>query len=264
MSCETDISNLGFTGDVTDEADNCDPAIGQAVYADSLVINAPCSGSSILYRTWSLSDACGNSIDQIQVITLIDTLAPEFTIPADLTISCETDIDDLTLTGDVTDESDSCSPILGEATYRDSIDVITGCSGSRTIYRIWELVDPCGNINQQIQFITEIDTTPPIFTVPADISLSCDTDVSDLTITGDVLDESDNCDQALGEASYQDSLVSNQPCSGSFVLYRTWTLVDACNNSLSQLQTITLTDTTAPILQCLLMLPLIVIRILII
>ncbi|MCC6752668.1 MAG: hypothetical protein IT266_01650, partial [Saprospiraceae bacterium] len=74
------------------------------------------------------------------------------------------------ITGDVTDEFDSCNPDI-QATYCDSI-VATPCEGSHLIYRTWTLQDSCGNTApEQIQEITISDTTRPSFMVPADVTI---------------------------------------------------------------------------------------------
>ena len=41
-------------------------------------------------------------------------------MPADITVECDVDVNDLTLTGDVTDEADNCATGL-EATFADSV-----------------------------------------------------------------------------------------------------------------------------------------------
>jgi len=53
-----------------------------------------------------------------------------------------------------------------------------------------------------------------------------------------VLDEDDNCASGL-EATYVDNVVAG-PCACSYIITRTWSLVDACTNAaLNQVQTIT-------------------------
>ena len=72
------------TGDVTDEADNCDNTLN-ATFTDA-VANGACVGEQIITRTWSLTDDCGNTTTHIQIITARDNTAPTFTAPADITI----------------------------------------------------------------------------------------------------------------------------------------------------------------------------------
>ncbi|MEY8847304.1 gliding motility-associated C-terminal domain-containing protein, partial [Psychroserpens sp. XS_ASV72] len=124
-----------------------------------------CANEYTITRTWTLVDECGNENIQIQTINVVDTTDPTFTVPAGTTIECDQDANDLTLTGDVTDETDNCSNGL-EATYSDAITE-GSCANEYTITRTWTLVDECGNENIQIQTINVVDTTDPTFTVPA-------------------------------------------------------------------------------------------------
>ena len=163
-----------------------------------------------------MTDACGNSTTHIQEITSLDTVPPVFTVPADATISCDTDPNDLTQSGDVLDESDNCDSNIGEAVYLDSLVTAVPCDGSSMIYRTWSLTDACGNYTSAVQQIALLDTTPPLFTVPPDLTLGCEGNANDLTVTGDVIDESDNCDPNIGEAVYSDSLIVGDPCPLEF------------------------------------------------
>ena len=243
IECDQDETDLTLTGDVTDEADNCDGSIGEATYSDSVAAGS-CGGNYVITRTWILSDECGNTESKDQTITVEDTTNPTFTVPGDLTIECDQDETDLTLTGDVTDEADNCDGSIGEATYSDSV-AAGSCGGNYVITRTWILSDECGNTESKDQTITVEDTTNPTFTVPGDLTIECDQDETDLTLTGDVTDEADNCDGSIGEATYSDSVAAGS-CGGNYVITRTWILSDACGNTESKDQIITVEDTTAP------------------
>jgi hypothetical protein len=73
-SCGYDASP-GITGDVTDEADNCDHTLN-AVYTD-VTVNGSCIGEKIITRTWTLTDDCGNSTSHKQTIMVKDVTPPE-------------------------------------------------------------------------------------------------------------------------------------------------------------------------------------------
>ncbi|WP_417237017.1 hypothetical protein, partial [Bizionia paragorgiae] len=73
--------------------------------------------------------------------------------------------------------------------------------------------------------------TAPTFTVPATVTLECDQDVNDLTLTGDVTDEADNCSNTALEATYTDGVATPGACANESSFIRTWTLVDACGNT---------------------------------
>ena len=156
---------LTITGDATDERDNCDVAIGDAVFSDSLVLDFPCTGRSLIYRSWSLTDACGNERVQEQIIVLQDDTPPDFDVPADITLDCSLDYEDITLSGNATNADDNCDSSLGNPTYTDQIinDPSPACETQFIVQRTWSLSDACGNENEQIQTITIIDTIAPTF-----------------------------------------------------------------------------------------------------
>ncbi|WP_439151174.1 HYR-like domain-containing protein [Winogradskyella sp.] len=239
IECDVDATDLFITGDVSDEADNCDTTL-DATYSDD-VAAGPCANESVIIRTWTLTDDCDNTTTQIQTINVVDTTAPTFTVPADITIECDENIEPVT-TGEVTDEVDNCSIDL-EATYTDVV-ATSNCANESIITRTWSLTDECGNTTTLVQIITVQDTTVPTFTTPADVTIECAVDANDLTITGDVSDEADNCDTSL-EAAYTDSM-SDGSCTNEMVITRTWTLTDDCGNTTTQTQTINVVDTTAP------------------
>lgn len=72
-SCNYDASPAA-TGDVTNEADNCDNSL-DALYTDD-VAEGSCIGEKIITRTWTLTDDCGNFASAIQMITVLDTMPP--------------------------------------------------------------------------------------------------------------------------------------------------------------------------------------------
>src|SRR5207253_3181568 len=128
-----------------------------------------CEGAKLITRTWSLIDHCGNlAADQIQLITVKDSIKPTFTRPINLTIytdgSCGYD-STVAKTGDVNNEADNCSTGLN-ATHKDVVSV-GPCQGSYVITRTWCLVDKCGNkAAKQVQTITVSDSIKPTITAP--------------------------------------------------------------------------------------------------
>ncbi len=74
--------------------------------------------------------------------------------------------------------------------------------------------------------------------------LCCGYDASP-NVTGNVTDESDNCATGL-LATFCDSVVV-EPCEGSNLIYRMWSLQDSCGNDAEMgTQLITVLDTTKP------------------
>ncbi|MBT8233063.1 MAG: hypothetical protein KJN84_10575, partial [Bacteroidia bacterium] len=110
---------------------------------------------------------------------------------------------------------------------------------------IWELDEfnvygCCGSSSTPVtvtetctQMITLTDTEFPVITnVPADLTVNCVNDIPD--VQNDV-NASDNCSF---ETDFTETTSGSEPCN--YVLTRTWTATDACNNSVSESQTISI------------------------
>ncbi len=195
-----------------------------------------CAGSYVLTRTWTASDACGNSSSSTQHVTVIDTTAPVLAgVPADATVQCDAVTTAASPTA--TDNCDSNPTISFSETNAPG-----SCAGSSVLTRVWTATDVCGNSSTATQTITVIDTTAPLLAgVPADATVQCDAVplVASPTAT-------DNCDTNAAISFNQTSAAGS--CTNSYVLTRTWTATDACGNSSSASQTITVIDTTAPVI----------------
>ena len=86
VECD-DSTDPGDTGSAT-ATDNCE--VAAVTYADSVGAGS-CLQASIITRTWTATDGCGNSSSCAQIITVVDTTAPVITCPPDVTIECATD-----------------------------------------------------------------------------------------------------------------------------------------------------------------------------
>jgi len=215
--------------------DNCDGEIT----ADPVDVRTDrdCANNFTIVRTWTFADACGNSSSITQNITVNDTIAPiPPAPPADFVGQCDSDMPpvvNLTAT-------DNCD---GEITA-GSIDVRTdgNCDNSYTLVRTWTFFDACGNSSSITQNITVNDTIAPIPPAPpADFVGQCDSDMPpavNLTAT-------DNCDGEITAGPIDVRTDGN--CDNSYTLVRTWTFFDACGNSSSVSQNITINDTIAPV-----------------
>ena len=220
----TDPSN---TGSAT-ATDNCDPS--------PTITHSDQQTGDVITRTWTAADACGNSSQCQQIITIEDSTAPVISCPADVTIACDASSDPAN-TGSAT-ATDNCDLSPG-ITYTDSETPGT-CAQEKTIARTWTAADDDGNSAQCQQIITVVDTTPPAITCPADVIVECD-ESTDPSNTGNAT-AMDNCDPAP-VITYGDQQNGN-------VITRTWTATDDCGNSSHCQQLITIDDTTNPVITC--------------
>ena len=216
---------------VMDDATASDNCSDVSITVESETIAGDAAGNYTIVRTFTATDACGNSTSASQTITVEDTTAPELSIPADYTAECSDELilDDATAT-------DNC----GEVTIEVSSEETAGdCAGSYTVTRTFTATDDAGNSTSATQTITVEDTTAPEFTsVPADYTVEC----SDAMPMDDAT-ASDNCSD-VSITVESETLAGN--AAGNYTIVRTFTATDACGNSTSASQTITVEDTTAP------------------
>ena len=96
-----------LSGAIATATDNCTANLAIS-YTDNLILDG-CGGlTGTLTRTWMAIDESGNTATCNQIINIIDTEAPGFTLPTNVIIACNDDPTDMTLTGMVTDIMDNC------------------------------------------------------------------------------------------------------------------------------------------------------------
>ena len=181
---------------------------------------------------WTAIDNHGNITTAYQTVTVVDTTTPTIISPQDI----------------VAEVIDSTMNYigLGELSTSDNVGIesvtndkpITFPFGSTTI--TWTVTDTSGNISQGTQVVTLVDTTDPEIIAPSDIVAEA-TDLSGTMVE-------------LGEATAHDvmgiaSITEHPP--RFFVLGETtvtWIATDTSGNSASATQTVTIVDTTSPII----------------
>jgi hypothetical protein len=111
------------------------------------------------------------------------------------------------------------------------------------ITRHWKAIDCPGNISECDQLINVVDTTAPSITCPADRTVDCKTS-TDPSATGSAT-ATDNCDP-------QPTINHSDEVTGACtkIITRTWTAVDCAGNQSRCVQTITVIDTTPPVITC--------------
>jgi hypothetical protein len=244
INCDAD-SSSSATG-VATATDNCDPAASLIIAQRDSIVSGSCANSKLIYRIWTATDSCMNMSRCVQLITTQDTTKPVITCPINVTINCDANSSS-TATG-VASATDNCDPAASLIiAQRDSI-VNGSCANAKFIYRIWTATDSCMNMSRCVQLITTQDTTKPVITCPADLTINCDADASSST-TG-VATATDNCDPAASIVIAQRDSIIDGSCANSKLIYRIWTATDSCLNMSSCVQLITTQDTTKPVIVC--------------
>jgi len=113
-----------------------------------------CFSSYTITRTWTATDDCGNSSSATQVITIVDTTAPEFTlVPASYSVECTDEV-----TYENAAAADNCAGFSMELA---TDTVFSDCDNVYDIVRTWTATDGCGNVSTASQTISVVDTTAP-------------------------------------------------------------------------------------------------------
>jgi hypothetical protein len=227
------------TGTAT-ATDNCtgSPTI---TFAD-VTVSGSCPVLRTINRTWTAADGCGNNSTCLQVITVIDNSAPQISCPPNITIQCTSSTLPAT-TGNPTG-TDNCDLTLA-FTFSD---VLAGgaCPQRLTITRTWFATDDCGNSSSCVQVIMIDDSTPPVITCPANVTIQCS--ASTLPANTGTPTATDNCD-AVASLTFSDVTVIGA-CPQARTITRTWVATDDCGNTSSCVQSIFVIDNTPPAITC--------------
>jgi len=230
VGCKSEVptmTSLSYT-------DNCD-GTGNVLGSDMSDGN---TCPEIITRTWSYTDACGNSATETQTILIIDNKSPTASNPASIYVQCIADVPSPDVLV-VNDEFDSCDTTLVVAFVDDSTD---GNNAPETIIRTYSITDDCGNYTTVEQIIIINDTQDPIAFSPASINVECSSDVPGpnvLLVTG----ETDNCTASPVVAFVSDVSDGNYAPE---TIVRTYSITDEAGNDTSVTQTIIIDDVTAP------------------
>lgn len=211
-------------------SDNCDEDVDLS-FSEVITPLEECGYQ--ITRTWVATDNCENQDVKVQVITVIDTEAPEVVSqPQDLALSC-TDL----VPFEAPSFTDDCDENL-EIGFSEQI-VPGDCANNFTIVRTWTAIDDCGNAASVTQNISVSDNEAPILIgVPDDLTVECDAIPSVAQVSA-----IDNCDPSV--QVFFNEVVELQECG--FIITRTWSASDDCENGVSASQVITVVDTTAPV-----------------
>jgi hypothetical protein len=201
-------------------------------------VSQGCGNNLTILRIWEASDPSGNRSECTQLIQVVDTTPPVLLCPADVVLDCPADTS-VASHGTAT-ATEECSWLI--ITHSDQVTY--GCGNSFTVERTWRATDDCGNYSECVQTLAVQDTTDPIITCPQDVVLDCPADTTVATHgTATATDECSNL-----SITHQDQVT--YVCGNAFVVARTWRATDDCGNYSECVQSLTVQDTTPPVISC--------------
>jgi len=217
--------------------DNCG-GLPTITFSDATV-TGDCPNSYHILRTWSAVDECDNVATCQQRILVTDTIAPVAPVVIDLTVSCFGDIppsQSLTAT-------DNCEGLISVLPV--DVTMAGGCANQFSLVRTWTFVDSCGNSSQSVQNILVADLIPPTVSsetleMLADLTVQCVGEVPPpMTVSA-----TDNCGEIIISEPVEE--YGDYMCPNRYLITRTWTFADDCENTSEVIQKITVNDDIGP------------------
>src|ERR1044071_6575375 len=199
-----------------------------------------CGNTFDATRTWQTTDNCGNTSSCSQKVTIVDTTAP--------VITCSSTNKTVEQGTAWTFDAPTATDNSGSATITilSTVTNVAGhCGTTFDATRTWQATDACGNSSSCSQKVTIVDTTAPVITCT-----STNKTVEQGTAwTFDAPTATDNSGSATITILSTVTNVAGH-CGTTFDATRTWQATDACGNSSSCSQKVTIVDTTAPVITC--------------
>ena len=244
--------------------DNCGPVVLSARRMTAMCGEQPVFGPTVTFCCEDVGEAIavemqatdlsGNSNSCMVTVHVDDNSDPAILCPPNVTLNCQQDPGDLSLTGEPTVYL-ACG--TADVTFSD-IENLNLCDVG-FITRTWTATSGNGNSNSCSQTITLIDDTPVVIEWPEDYDAMGCVDISDLS--PDSLPApynypvvTEDCELIATNVSDQVFTVAAPAC---FKIVRTWTLIDWCTYQAggstgiwTHNQIIKVTDVDAPVFTC--------------
>ncbi|MBK8499248.1 MAG: T9SS type A sorting domain-containing protein [Flavobacteriales bacterium] len=227
VQCAEDWSPFGVAGEPELRKDKKCPELVDVGWTDVILSNCP----YVIQRTFWAEDAEGHYEECMQLITVIDEVAPIFMeVPQDITLQCSADIDGCELPS--VWAYDECTKQNICAVHTSEV-VLGECANNYDIVHTWTATDQCGNTGTATWTVHVVDTEAPELECPVqDISVTCDAIPEPMKCKA-----TDNCDPDVAVEYTEEKGGFDEDCK--YVLTRTYTATDDCGNSASVVQYIT-------------------------
>ncbi|MEG4235765.1 HYR domain-containing protein [Microcoleus sp. Pol11C3] len=211
-----------------------------------------CGNTGSATVVFTATDDCGNASSTTATFTIVDNTAPSVTAAQNAVVECDGSGNTAALAAWLASNGGAtASDVCSNVTWSNNFSALSddcGNTGSATV--VFTATDNCGNATSTTATFTIVDKTAPVISCPADVTLNCQ-DNSNPSATGSAT-ATDVCSGVT--ITYSDVSTQNGNANNAghynYTITRTWTATDACNNSSSCVQVITVQDVTAPTAIC--------------
>jgi hypothetical protein len=239
----TDPASIGLAT----ASDGCD-VLPVLFYEDSIALGDS-TQQGVITRLWTATDDCGNSSYATQTITIADTVAPVIESWAeDMVVDLLEDVPPPFHHSVVaTDNRDSNVDVQWVKTLDNDAQ---GCaSDKRLIQHVYQATDDAGNSSTCTQTITVADTIAPIFeSFPEDLTVQCTEEVPaaapELVLARDNRDDRVRISIAGKTDNFRFGCMGDEQ-----IIEHIYRASDTCGNSSFYTQTVTVADTTPPMIE---------------
>ncbi|GAP69379.1 protein containing PKD repeat [Bacteroidales bacterium 6E] len=161
------------TGTPTNLDDNCGEVNLVPTYSDDITPGT-CPGTFVINRTWTVTDDCLSETSKVQVITVMDNTPPVFTLCPENTGNLPADENECFTTNytlqapTATDNCDNDVTISWAktgSTAGNGTGPVTGPFNVGVTTITYTATDDCGNTATCTQTVTIVDVTPPNLTI---------------------------------------------------------------------------------------------------
>ncbi|MBL7797928.1 MAG: T9SS type A sorting domain-containing protein [Saprospiraceae bacterium] len=187
---------------------------------------------------WTVTDMSNNTTACTIVVVVSDDELPTIVCPAATTVSCASNLP--APAPSTVNAGDNCGSVTKSHLFTTLPYDIT-CVNRFKVTRYYQVTDASNNTISCSQVITVFDNIQPVFTfVPANVTVQCNSVPSVGTPVA-----TDGCGGVVN-ITYNGQSVSNVLCTDKYTLTREWTATDACGNTRTATQRITVIDSQAP------------------
>ncbi len=233
-------NTIGDRRSLASVSDNCtaaaDIGISQNLPSSTYLFGHNSNRTIVL----TADDGNGNTASCSFLITLKDITPPKITCPGALLRGCANNVPAPNPAS--ASATDNCG-VMQIVHQSDSAPYDQSCANRFKINRTYRATDVAGNTATCQQVITVNDVQTPVFnSVPANVTVPCNAIPAVGTPAA-----FDGCGGAVTIA-YLGQTQTSGACADAYTLTRTWRATDACGNSVTASQRITVQDTQKPVI----------------
>ena len=229
------------------------PACGQSTAFGPTVRFCCADAGQTVEVEMRATDCFGNANSCMVFVTVENNILPVLSCPADMTLSCDTDLSNLALTGGMATATSSCG--AASVVFSD-VESVNMC-GVGTVTRTFSV--PGTNVSCS-QTLTLIDNTPFSVNFPNDYSVTGCADIEDLDPedlpTPFAFPQYVNEDCEMLSYSHSDQVFTNDG-TACLKIVRTWKVINMCEfvpgtnlGTTTDIQIIEVIDNVAPTFTC--------------